>query len=154
MPVEVFESLREAALRSPSSRNINPWEFVFVTDREMLIALSHAKKDGSSFLSGAAMGVVVCADARASDVWVEDCSIASIILQLTAQSFGLGSCWIQIRNRMHQDGVTSEAYIRGVLHLPEYIAVESIISIGYPAKAAKPHPKSSLVYHKLHLNSW
>ena len=88
---EVVELLKEAALRSPTSRNFRPWRFVFVTDRGKLAALSRAKESGSSFLAGARLGVVVCADEGESDVWIEDCSIASIILQLAGQSLGLGS---------------------------------------------------------------
>jgi hypothetical protein len=41
--------------------------------------LSEAKQYGSAFVAGAALAVVVCADTTKTDVWVEDCSIASII---------------------------------------------------------------------------
>ena len=99
--LEKIEILKEAILRSPSSRNINPWEFIFVDDKELLIKLSKAKEHGSEFLESAALGIVVCGNEKKSDVWIEDCSIASILVQMVAQSLGLGSCWIQIRNRMH-----------------------------------------------------
>jgi nitroreductase len=33
---QTIDLLDEAALRSPSSRNIDPWEFTFVEDREPL----------------------------------------------------------------------------------------------------------------------
>ena len=87
---EKIELIKEAALRSPSSRGLNPWRFLFVTDRALLAELSRAKESGSSFLKGASLCVVVCAAQGESDVWVEDCSIAAIILQLTGQSLGLG----------------------------------------------------------------
>jgi nitroreductase len=77
---------------------------------------------------------VVCADAGKSDTWIEDCSIASILLQLTAQSLGLGSCWVQIRGRDHADGTPAEEHIRKLLGLRENLAVESIMSIRYPAE--------------------
>ncbi len=31
---EKIEILKEAVLRAPSSRNIDPWEFIFVDERE------------------------------------------------------------------------------------------------------------------------
>ena len=108
---ETIEQLMEAALRSPSSRGINPWRFLFVTDRALQEELSRAKGSGSSFLKGASLCVVVCAAQGESDVWVEDCSIATIILQLARQSLGLGSCWVQIRKRMHSSSISSEDYI-------------------------------------------
>lgn len=123
---EKIELLMEAALRSPSSRGINPWRFVFITDKAMLEVLSRAKESGSGFLKGAALGVVVCAVQVESDVWVEDCSIAAIILQLSGCSLGLGSCWIQVRKRMHSSSLSSEDYIKQVLGLPENFHVESI----------------------------
>jgi nitroreductase len=146
---EKIELLKEAALRSPSSRAIKPWQFVFVTDRSILEKLSRAKEDGSGFLKGAGLGVVVCADENESDVWIEDCSIASIILQLEALSLDLGSCWIQIRNRMHDVERSSEDYIRGVLELPQNIRIESIVSIGYPDEEKAPIPGDQLDYHKI-----
>ena len=40
---------------------------------------------GAAFLADAAMAVVVMADPLASDVWIEDASIASIMIQLQAE---------------------------------------------------------------------
>lgn len=145
----IIELLKEAALRAPSSRDIKPWRFVFVTDKTKLEALSKAKEHGSSFLIGASLGVVVCAQENESDVWIEDCSIASIIMQLAGISLGLGSCWIQIRNRMHSDGQSSEEYVRRVLNLSESMRVESIISFGYPDEELPAIPRESLDYNKI-----
>jgi nitroreductase len=146
---EKIELLKEAALRSPSSRGINPWRFLFVTDKATLEGLSKAKESGSSFLKGAGLGVVVCAAQGESDVWVEDCSIASIILQLAGQSLGLGSCWIQIRKRMHSSKLSSEDYVKQVLGLPENFSVQSMISFGYPDEDKRPVPKEKLEYEKI-----
>jgi nitroreductase len=151
---ENIEILKEAALRSPSSRNIKPWEFIFVDDRKLLAELARSKPHGASFLAGAALGVVVCADAAKSDTWIEDCSIASIILQLTAQFLGLGSCWVQIRGRDHDDGKPAGVHIRKLLGLPENLAVESIMSIGYPAEEKAAIPKGSLQMEKIRRNRW
>ena len=146
---EKINLLKEAALRSPSSRGINPWRFFFITDRALLEKLSRAKENGSSFLKGARLGVVVCAAQGESDVWVEDCSIASIILQLAGCSLGLGSCWIQIRNRMHSSSLSSEDYIKQVLGIPENCNVESMIAFGYPDEDKKPVPKEQLEFEKI-----
>lgn len=151
---EKIEILKEAVLRSPSSRNFDPWEFIFVDDSELLKQLAMCKRHGAGFLEGAALGIVICADEQKSDVWVEDCSIASILVQMAAQSIGLGSCWIQIRNRKFDDHLTSEDYIRKLLHVPGGIKVESIIAIGYPAEQREPVPRESLKYEKVRLNGY
>ncbi len=151
---EKIEILKEALLRAPSSRSINPWEFIFVDDKEILEALSKAKGHGSSFLEGAALGIVVCGDEQKSDVWVEDCSIASIIVQLVVVELGLGSCWIQIRSRMHNDTITAEDYIKGLLNIPDGLKVESIVSVGYPAEQREPLSKDKLQYDKIKINGY
>ena len=149
---EHIEILKEAILRSPSSRSIKPWEFIFVDDSDLLLKLSQCKSKGSKFLKKAALGIVICGDEQQSDAWVEDCSIASILAQLTAESLGLGSCWIQIRMRQHESGDSAESYIQKLLGIPEHVRVESIISIGHPADQLEGHPKDSLDYSKIRRN--
>jgi nitroreductase len=147
---EKIDALVEAALRAPSSRGFNPWEFVVVTEKGLLEKLSTAKPHGASFLKNAALGIVVCADSEKCDVWVEDASIASIFIHLAAESIGLGSCWIQIRKRMHDQTISAQAYIRSLLNIPKNLNVESIVAIGYPAEKKPPHRKEDLQYKKVH----
>ncbi len=149
---ELVALLKEAVLRAPSSRNIDPWEFVFVDDRGLLEELATCKPHGAGFLSGAALGIVVCGDSAASDVWVEDCSIASILVQMVAQSLGLGSCWIQVRNRNYDEQTSSGEYVQNLLDIPEHVQVESIVAIGYPAEKREPVPSEQLKTAQVHLN--
>jgi nitroreductase len=149
-----LDTLIEVALRAPSSRGFNPWEIIVVTEPDVLDTLSRAKTHGSSHLRNAPLGIVVCADPDKSDVWVEDCSIVSAFLLLALESLGLGGCWIQIRKRLHNDDVSSEAYVSDVLGLPEGYRVESIIAAGYPAEKLRPHDKSSLQYEKVFVNAY
>jgi len=151
---ETVDLLVEALLRSPSSRGKNPWEFVVVDDRELLEQLSRSKEHGSQFIKKAPLAIVVCADSAQSDVWVEDCSIAAIIVQMAALSLGLGSCWAQMRNRNHDAGRSAEEYIRKLLGLPEHVVVECIVGIGHPAEEKKPVPASALQYDKVKRNRY
>jgi len=151
---EKIEILKEAILRSPSSRNFDPWEFIFVDDGEVLRQLALCKPHGAKFLEWAALGIVICADGQKSDVWIEDCSIASILVQMVAQSIGLGSCWIQVRNRTFNDQLSSEQYIRDLLNIPNHVKVESIIAIGYPAEKREPVQREELKYEKIRINGY
>jgi len=153
-PVESnkIHALVETALRSPSSMGYNPWEFIVVEDSNLLEKLSRAKSHGSSFIRTAPLGIVVCADPERSMVWVEDASIACTYIQLAAESLGLGSCWIQIRERMHDESKTAEAYVSGVLNIPKKLKVEAMIAIGYPDEQKAPRPKEDLQYGKVHQN--
>ncbi|MFH2219032.1 MAG: nitroreductase family protein [Pseudomonadota bacterium] len=149
-----IDMLVEAALRSPSSRGFNPWRFIVVTDKGLLEKLALAKPHGSSFLKNAPLGFVVCADPEVSDVWVEDTSIATIIIQLAAESVGLGSCWIQIRKRMHDEIKSAETYVSEILNIPENLCVESMIAVGYPDEKKPSHRKEDLQYEKVYRDGY
>lgn len=149
-----IEIIKEAILRSPSGRGVNPWTFIFVDDRDLLDKLSRSKEHGSALLKGAALGIVMCGNEKESDTWIEDCSIAAIIAQLTAHSLGLGSCWVHLRNRMHSKETSSESYVRELLNIPSNISIDSIIGIGYPDEKKEPHAKESLQYDKIRYNSY
>jgi nitroreductase len=83
---------------------------------------------------------------------VEDCSIAAIILQLTAHSLGLGSCWIHFHYRMYNETVTSEQYVRELLGIRENYRVLCAVTVGYPAKESKGRPFESLQFEKIKEN--
>jgi nitroreductase len=151
---EKMDVIIEAALRSPSSMGNNPWEFILVTEPEKIVPLSTAKQHGSTFLKNAPYALIVCADPAKSTVWVEDCSIASIFIQLAAESLGLGSCWIQIRDRFNKDGRPAQEVISEILDIPKNMVVESIIALGYPDEQKFPHKKEDLQFEKVHLNTY
>jgi nitroreductase len=151
---EKLELLKEAALRPPSAQGHNPWEFVFVTDQQLLAKLAKAKPHGAGFLAGARLGIVVCVDPEKAGVWIEDASIATTYIHLAAASLGLGSCWIQIRERMHDDATSAEAYIAEVLNIPSTLKVATMVGIGYPAEQKAPHKREALQDEKIFLNRY
>jgi len=116
----------------------------------MLIKLSECRSQSSRMLADAPLGIIVIADNTKSDVWLEDASIASIIMQLQAHELGLGSCWIQVYGRDKDDHTTSEVYIRDLFHIPECYNVLCILSIGYPNEERKPYDTDKLAFHKIH----
>ena len=146
---EKLDLLIEAMLRAPASPGKAPWEFVVVSDKETIARLSEAKAQGSAFLKGAALLVVVCAHPQISDVWVEYAAIATLLLHLEAHDLGLGSCWVQVRLRGHDEQRSAEQYIAEVIGLDPAMAVEAMVAIGYPAETKAGHPTSSLPYDKV-----
>ena len=146
---EKIEKLIEAALLSPTSRNRESWEFVIVTDKSALKQLSVSKPGSASMLAEAPLAIVVCGNPLDSDVWIEDCSIAAILIQLAAHDMGLGSCWIQLRCRMFDEQLSSSEYVKRTLELPDNLEIECIISIGYPGENKNKRDKSVLSYNKI-----
>lgn len=93
--------------------------------------------------------IAVCADPQEVDVWVEDASIAALVLHLEAHDLGLGSCWVQTRLRDHDERQTAAEYVAAVLGLAAGLTVEAMVGIGYAAEAKPGHPASSLSYDKV-----
>jgi nitroreductase len=93
--------------------------------------------------------VVVCAQPKMSDVWVEYAAIATLLLHLEAHDLGLGSCWVQVRLREHDEQQSAQEYIAEALGLDPATAVEAMVAIGYPAETEPGHPTSSLPHDKV-----
>lgn len=151
---EKVSSIIEAALMSPASKRRNPWEFIVVRQKDILKQISESRPNGSQLLANSPLGIVVIADTNKSDVWIEDAAIASIIMQLEAHDMGLGSCWIQIRNRNKNEVTSSESFIKELLNIPDHFAVLSVISIGYPFEEKPPHDPNSLEKTKVHFDKF
>lgn len=151
---EKIQALKKALLLAPSSRNIKPLEVIFLDNKEILNDISKCKPHGATFLKDAALGVVVLGDKSKSDVWVEDASIASIIVQLEAEALELGSCWIQIRNRSYDENKMAEDYIKEKLNIKENFKVECIIAIGYKDETKDAIDKENLDFSKIYINKF
>ena len=151
---EKISQLTAAALMSPASKRSNPWEFIVVEEKEMLKKLSECRNNGSQMLAGAPLAVVVLADTSKSDVWIEDVSIAALIIQLQAQDLGLGSCWVQVRERYTATGMPSDEFVRGVLDIPLQLQVLSVIAIGHKGMERKPFNEHHLQWEKIHINKF
>ena len=60
---EVLEKILKAGLAAPSAKNMQPWEFIVVTDREMLDKLSEVRPFWK-MLKQAPLAIVTLADLR------------------------------------------------------------------------------------------
>ena len=150
-PIEPIkmDSILECALRSPSSMGRQPWKIIVVQDKNLLDKLSWAKPSGGFFVKEAAVAYVVAGYPQITPIWIEDCSIVSTVIQLEAESLGLGSCWVQIRGRMHDDDTSASDNIKSVLELDTDCEVLCIIAVGYKGENKQgredvPYEKSEL----------
>lgn len=147
-------SLLQAALSAPSSRNRKCWQFIAVDEKTTLKELSRCKESSASFIAEAPLAVVVLADPLVSDVWMEDAAIAATYLQLQAEDLGLGSCWVQVMERMYSDDETSNDYVHGILDIPRQLQVVSIIAIGHKDIEKEKNIEREPQWEKVHINKY
>lgn len=148
---EDLQLILRAALMSPTGKSVRGWHFIVVDDKDMLEKMSLCRPMGSQFLAEAKVAVVVLGDANATDVWVEDASLAALSMQYQATDLGLGSCWCQIRNRFMNETESSDNILRFLLHYPEHLVAECVIGIGYPAIERKPQNEDNLKWENVHI---
>ena len=144
----------EAALMSPTSKSSRSWQFVAVDDKATLERLAQCKPMGAAPVGACPLAIVVVGDSTKSDPWIEDASIAAVMMQLQAADLGLGSCWIQVRGRMTADQVPSDEYVGQLLGIPEHLNTLCIITIGHKNEERRPIDPSKLEWEKVHIGSW
>lgn len=152
-PAEV-ENILKAGLMAPSSKSTTPWEFVAVEDKTSLEKLSLCKEHGSKLIANSALAIIVIGDPSASDVWVEDTSIASIMMQLQAEDLGLGSCWVQIRGRYTDESTPAEDYIKNMFGIPPHLHILSVIAFGHKVQDRPPFDEEKLQWEKVHIGKY
>ena len=75
-------------------------------------------------------------------------------MQLQAEDLGLGSCWVQIRERSGVNDKPADEYVRELLDIPLQMQELSIIAIGKKAEARKPFDEEKLQWEKIHIGKW
>ena len=133
---ETLVLLLQAAMAAPTACNSQPWEFIVVTEPQVLQAIR------SSFLFArynAPAAIVVCGNVRiannsaAREHWIQDCSAATENILIAAAGLGLGAVWIGVYPYPSKIKPIAEA-----LGIPEHVIPLSMVMIGHPAEPKEP----------------
>ena len=143
----ILIELVKAGMAAPSGVNMQPWEFIVVTDRAKLDELATMKK----VFAGAKAAVVVAGHSDAQNggsiYWYQDCSAAAENILLAAHSFGLGAVWTTAYPK-----ADFEATVSKVVKLPNGITPLCTIALGYPE--GEQTVKNKWTESKVHYNKW
>lgn len=121
----LLEQILEAGRRSPSSQNWQPWNFVLVTDRAQLQALSQVFEGAHHVAqAAAAIAVVGPVEDNAFHRAQFDLGQATMSILLAAADLGIGTS---------HAGVVNLQLAREVLGLPQDRDWVILVSLGYPA---------------------
>lgn len=150
---EQLDTLVRAAMAAPTGRDMRPWRFVVINERETLKALSDSLPF-AKMLPEAQAAIVVCGDMSVTDKegnpsrnWSFDCSAATENLLLMAESMGLGAVWTGVYP--YEERIKA---VKNALNLPENIVPFNLIPVGYPKGA--PQPKDKFDQSNIHYNVW
>lgn len=151
VPKDLLENLLKAAMAAPSAVNLQPWQFVAVTERKILDALGDELPYAKMLLSATA-AIVVCGDPSIKSTagtayWEVDCASATENILLAAEAMGLGSVWTAAYP--HEERMRS---VRKILQIPEELIPLNVLAIGYAKEQKKP--KNKFKPEKIHWNRW
>jgi len=144
-----MEQILRAGMQAPSARNIQPWHFIVIKERDILDQIPRFHPYSSMILE-APVAIAVCGDLNEEpsiDYINQNCSAATENMLLAAHSMGLGGVWLGIQPR--KDRIKG---IKELLELPDRIAPVSLIVLGYPDE--KKGPVDRYRPDRVHFNRW
>ena len=130
---ELLSRLVDAGRLAPSANNVQPWEFVVVTEREKLRKIAALAEYGKFIADVAACIVVLC---RPTKYYVEDGSAATTQILLAATALGLGTCWVA------GDKKDYAAQMVVLCGAPADYKLVSLIAVGHAAEVPAPSKRS------------
>ncbi|MEN3186095.1 MAG: nitroreductase family protein [Atribacterota bacterium] len=125
LPVEKekIEEIIDCARFAPSAINIQPWEFIVVTEDKKREEVARLTDYGKFIREAPVLIAVFCKDTK---YYLEDGCAATENILLAAWALGLGSCWVAGDKKPYAESV------RKVLQVPEGYRLVSLIPLGYP----------------------
>jgi nitroreductase len=137
----VIKDVLECAAKAPTSKNLQPWLFGVVKDKEVLAKIAsvvdHGKFIGECPLCFAVFGE------KKETYYLEDCCAATENLILALQAHGVSSCWVAGEKKKYGEE------IRTLLGVPGSYTLVSLIAAGMPAEISITQKKElgKIVFH-------
>jgi nitroreductase len=122
---EVLADLVDCGRLAATAINIQPWEFVVVTDRALLTRIAGAAEYGR-FIAGAAACIVVLS--KDTKYYLEDGSAATQNILVAARAHGLGACWVAGDKKDYGPEICR------LVGAPDGFRLISLVPVGHPAE--------------------
>lgn len=150
-PVEAdkIERILKAGMQAPSAHNLQPWEFLVVTDQDKREAVSQMSP-WAKMVASAPVTIIVIGHQKNKDMekfLPQDLGACTqnILLQITQE--GLGGCWMGF----YPDETRVES-VRKYFNMPEDRIPFSVIACGYSSDENHFVDRSDMT--KVHYNNW
>ncbi|MGQ9622336.1 MAG: nitroreductase family protein [Candidatus Caldatribacteriaceae bacterium] len=127
---EKIEAVVDCARLAPSANNLQPWEFVVVTDQRKREDIAKLTDYGKFIREAPVLLAVFCKDTK---YYLEDGCAATENILLAAWALGLGSCWVAGDKKPYAEEV------RRSLGVPEGYHLVGLVAVGYPVDVSKGH---------------
>lgn len=138
---EIIRELLKCAMAAPSARNMCPWDFYVINNKETQAELRTVTRN---FNYESSVMIVVCGNKQKSltqnnnDFWIQDCSAAVENILLAATSLHIGSLWCGIYpvpERVEK--------VRTILGVDNTIVPLALVHLGYADEEKEPRTRYS-----------
>jgi nitroreductase len=129
VPRETIEEIVDCGRLAATAINIQPWEFVVVTEpakRQQMAAVT----DYGPFIAKAPVCIVVLC--QETEYYLEDGAAATENILLAAHAKGLGSCWVAGDKKPYAETIPK------MVGAPAGYKLVSLIAIGHPEIIPSP----------------
>ncbi len=128
----VIEDIVDCGRLAASANNVQPWQFIAVTDSETRKQIASLAEYGKFIADAPCCIAVFCEKIK---YYIEDGSAATQNILLAAHALGLAGCWVA------GDKKDYAPLIRDLLGLPDNYTLVSMIALGVPQKIPSPQKK-------------
>lgn len=122
----IIKDVLECAAQAPTARNIQPWLFGVIKDKETLQKIASVTEHGT-FIAECPLCFAVFGE-KNETYYLEDCCAATENIILALQAHGITSCWVAGDKKPYGES------IRILLEVPDKYSLVSLIAAGIPAE--------------------
>ena len=128
VPREIIEDIIDCGRLAATAINIQPWEFIVITNPEMRNQIA-ATADHGPFISQAPVCIIVVS--KEVKYYLEDGSAATQNMLVAAHAHGLGSCWVAGDKKDYAPDICK------MVGAPKGCKLISLLAIGYSDEVSK-----------------
>jgi nitroreductase len=140
---KVIRDAIECAAHAPTAKNVQPWLFGVIKNKDMLKTIAQSTDNGK-FIADAPLCIAIFGE-RNEKYYLEDCCAATENLILALQAYGINSCWVAGEKKPYAES------IRTLLGVPEKFTLVSLVAAGFPLEltiAPKKEMKQVVFYEE------
>ena len=164
VPAEMIETLLKDATQAATASNLQPWEFIVITNKDFIKEISDSCKrkmlktletdpdnylkryeaslrnmDLNIFYNAPCLIYIVAP--KSAPLAMFDCSMAACNMMLSARARGLGSCWVGL-------GASPEVEVRKKMDIPKDYVIIAPVIVGVPDNEPAAPPRKAPIIRK------
>ncbi len=133
VPKKLIEEIVDCARLAPTAVNVQPWEFIVVTEKRTIKEIANITDHGKFIAHAPVCIAVFCKETK---YYLEDGAAATENILLATHALGLGACWVAGDKKSYVEE------IRNVLKVPDGFRLISLIPIGYSPEKGSCHKRT------------